>query len=96
MSKLSIGPSPALPLERNLESQLENVPMVEVVRAEDIEAVVNADRRNGRKNDGGSAKHKTKIARKNRQRILSREKENLNLRAEKLRKKSQINSQIPN
>jgi len=31
MSKLSIGPPPALPLERKLESQLEDVPMVDVV-----------------------------------------------------------------
>ena len=53
MSKLSIGPPPALPLERDLESQLEYVPMVEVVRAEDREAVVNANRRDERRNDGG-------------------------------------------
>jgi len=37
MSKLSIGPPPALPLERDLESQLEDVQMVEVVRAVDRE-----------------------------------------------------------
>ena len=40
----------------------------EVVRAEDREAVVNADRRDGRRNDGGVAKQKTKTANLNRQR----------------------------
>ena len=33
--------------------------MVEVVRAEDREAVVNADRKKGRKNNGDFAKQKT-------------------------------------
>jgi len=60
MSKLDIGPPPALPLERDLESQIENVPMVEVVRAEDREAEVEADRKDGRRNDGGVAKPKPK------------------------------------
>ena len=39
-----------------------------VVRAEDREAVVNTDRRDGRRNNGGVAKQKTKTANINRQR----------------------------
>jgi len=61
MSKTSIGP-PALYLERDLESQLEDVPMVEVIRAEDREADVTVDRRDGRRNDGGVTKQNTKTA----------------------------------
>jgi len=72
MSKISIGP-PALPLERDLESQLEDLPMVEEVRAEDRETVVNADRRGGRRNDGEVTKQKTNIPkRKNEQRFKQR------------------------
>jgi len=69
MSKISIGP-PELPLllERDLESQLEDVPMVEVVTAEDREAVVNADRREGRRNDGEVTKQKTRTANFNKHR----------------------------
>ena len=44
----------------------------EVVRAEDREAVVNADRRDGRRNDGGVATQKTKTANLNRQRKTRR------------------------
>jgi len=40
----------------------------EVVRAEDREAVVNADRRDRRRDDGGAAKQKTKTANLNKQR----------------------------
>jgi len=47
--------------------------MVEVVRAEDREAVVNADRRNGRRNDGGVAKPKTKTAKLSKQRKKKRQ-----------------------
>jgi len=68
MNKLSIGPPPVIPLERNLESQLEDVPMVEVVRAEDRKAVVDADRREGRINDGETVKPKSYSTRKNKRR----------------------------
>jgi len=73
MSKLSIGPPPALPLEWNLQSELEDVPMVEVVRAEDREAVVEADRRDGGRNDGGIAKPKTRTANLSKQRKKKRQ-----------------------
>ena len=73
MSKLSIGPPLALPLERDLESQLEYVPMVKVVRAEDREAVVEAERRDGRKNDRGVAKPKPKTAKLHKQRKKQRQ-----------------------
>jgi len=65
MSKLSIGPPPALPLERDLESQLEDVPMMDVARAEDRKDVVEAYRRYERRNDGGVAKQKTKTVKRN-------------------------------
>jgi len=67
MSTISIG-SPTLPLERDLASQLEDVPMVEVVISEDREAVVNADGKKGRRNDGEVTKQKTNTANLNRQR----------------------------
>ena len=68
MIKTSIGP-PVLPLERDLESQLEDVPMVEVVRVEDREAMVHADRKEGRMHDGREvAKQKTNTTKRNRQR----------------------------
>ena len=67
MSKICFGP-PAHPLERDLESQLEDVPMVKVVRAEDSEAVVNADRKKGRKNNGAVAKQNTRTGNLNKDR----------------------------
>ena len=73
MSKLDIGPQPALPLERDLESQLEYVPMVEVVRAEDREAVVEAERRDGRRNDGGVAKPKPRTTKLHKHRKKKRQ-----------------------
>jgi len=42
--------------------------MVEVVRTEDREAVVEADRRDEQRNDGGGAKQKTKTAKLSKQR----------------------------
>jgi len=42
--------------------------MVEVDRADDREDVVNADRKEGRRNDGEVAKQKTKTTKRNRQR----------------------------
>ena len=73
MSKFDIGPPPTLPLERDLESQLEYVPMVEVVRAEVREAEAEADRKDGRRNDGGVAKPKPKTAKLHKQRKKKRQ-----------------------
>jgi len=94
MIKTSIGP-PVLPLERDLESQLEDVPMVEVVRVEDREAMVHADRKEGRMHDGREvAKQKTNTTKRNRQRKKHRRSQ-----AKQMLNDSQnqsINSQVTN
>ena len=69
------------PLERDLESQLEDVQMVEVGSTEDREVDVNVGRKDGRsRNDGEVTKQKTRTAnlnkdRKNRRRSQAKKDE---------------------